>query len=141
MCLPIAKMGADPKDDKGRFTSFISGRVVFDPNLKPIMTRTDGNYGSWSGNRTGAAMLIPMLSVVNLSQLPFTHEIPQAIMDHMIDEPTGRVAECWRLFVRSVLAPELSTVADLLEANSSAIELPPAEYMNERCAVIIIRHS
>jgi hypothetical protein len=114
----------------GKVTSALSGNVLWAPNPPSQHTR---NFGQASMAAPSAATVrIYIADALAKWEQPYCFELPQAILNIVAAEPAGAIAESYRRYIRTVLVPQVETVANLLTAHAAMIEWPPKEWLSKQ---------
>ena len=105
----------------GKIRSKRSGKTLWKPRPKgDTMTLC---Y-PWIHEAIPSAAAFAVYGTYNMALLgqTFCDEMPNAILDLVIDEPNSNVAQRWRRYVRTAYFPEVRRVADIVTAHSATME-------------------
>eukprot|EP01052_Picozoa_sp_SAG31_P000485 SAG31_NODE_14_length_37953_cov_109.719660_19_plen_583_part_00 len=104
-----------------------SGTLRWAPNLPSELTRAMDDHQFAAP--TGAACVIAGHDSFAVVSKPYCFEMPIAILDLIVAEPTGKIAEIFRSYSRHTLMPLLRRVMDTLQEHAAYLELPTKEWL------------
>eukprot|EP01052_Picozoa_sp_SAG31_P003481 SAG31_NODE_135_length_23206_cov_25.707967_5_plen_170_part_00 len=128
--LVAASASVRPIDEHGRVLSGSSGDIVWEPPPKHALL--DVFPSSYHGFRSAEGTSIGFAESVYSLGNACCHEMPRLISRIITSEPTGSVATCYQMYVKSVLMPLARRVSKILIEHSAVIEWPNLDWLSQK---------